>query len=259
MRITNTMLADTTIRNLATNLARMETYSNQLTSGRRVARPSDDPVAVVGILAHQANLEQLDQHLKNIDEAASWLEVSDSALDSTGQAFQRARELAVRGASDTLTADDRLAIKAEIDALTEQIVQFANTTYGDRYIFSGTRTTTPAYASGLPPTFSGNAGGIQREIGPNTNVTISVPGQATFDPIFTALTDLSTALAADDTAAIETSLGDFASAESTLLTTRARRRCRSAPAPSSQAWSIICADARPPAREPGGHTIGGST
>jgi flagellar hook-associated protein 3 FlgL len=222
MRITHTMLADTTVRNLATNMARMEGYSNELTSGRRLHRPSDDPVAVTTVLAHRATLEEIEQHLKNIDDAQAWLEVTDSALDSTGQVVHRAYELAVAAASDTLTAQDRAAIQSEIDALIEQVVQFANATYGDQYVFSGSMTTTPAYTAGTPPVYNGNMIGFARSMSPDANIAVNITGPAAFAPIFAAMDGLRTALGANDAAGIETAIGDLHSAQDNFLTVRAQ-------------------------------------
>jgi flagellar hook-associated protein 3 FlgL len=216
------MLTETTIRHLQTSQARLEDYSNQLTSGRRLHKPSDDPIAVVAAMSHRTTLEQVDQHLKNIDEALAWVEVTDSALDGAGQGLGRAYELAVNAASDTLSPSDRLAIKAEIDSLTEHTLQVANARFGDQYIFSGARTTTPAYTGGLPPTYGGDTTLIQREIGPQTDITVNTVGQGTFDSIFAALQSLSTALAANDTTGIQSGLAAIQGAQTTLLATRAQ-------------------------------------
>jgi flagellar hook-associated protein 3 FlgL len=222
MRMTHAMLASTTLRNLSVNLKRLEGYNNQLTSGRRISQPSDDPVGMAAALSHRSTLEQLDQHLKNIDEALAWVNTTDAALDSAGQALQRAYELAVAGANDALSADDRLAIQHEVEAIAAHVVQLANTTYGDQYIFAGTLTTTPAYAGGTPPTYSGNAGLIQREIAPGATVVVNVVGQPIFDAIFGALSNLSAALSASDTAGVRTAITSVKTAETSLLTTRAQ-------------------------------------
>lgn len=222
MRITHGMLTDTTVRNLSTNLKRLEEFSNQLTSGKRISRPSDDPVGVASALSHRATLEQLDQHLKNIAEAKSWLEATDAALDSAGAVLLRARELAVQGANDSLSPADRQAIRSEIDNLIENVLQVSNATYSDQYLFAGARTTAPAYAAGTPPAYQGDTTLIQREIAPGTNITVNVVGQSPFDPIFSALTALSTALGANDTSAINATISSLASAHTTLLTVRAQ-------------------------------------
>lgn len=222
MRITQGMIADRTLRNLSANLTRLEGYSNQLTSGKRVSKPSDDPVAVASALSYRATLDQIDQHLKNIDDATAWLNTADSAFNSVGETLQRVNELAVTAANGTFSTEDRQAVKAEVDSLREHMLQLANTTYSDQYIFGGTRTTTPAYTSATPPTYAGDANTLQREIAPGVTVSTNVNGQVVFDPVFTALNDLSTALGANDTAGIAASLTTIQNAQTTLLTARAQ-------------------------------------
>lgn len=222
MRITQGMITDTTLRNLSANLARLEQFSNALTSGKRISKPSDDPVGVASAMGHHAALEQLDQHLKNIDSARGWLDTTDTALGSAGDALQRARELAVAAANDTTSAADRLAIKAEIDQLSEHVVQIANATHADQYIFAGAKTTTAAYVTGTPPTYQGDSTLIQREIAPGASITVNVVGQTTFDPIFAALGSLSAALAANDSTSIQAAESSLDGAHTTLLTTRAQ-------------------------------------
>lgn len=222
MRITHGMIADTSLRNLSANLSRMERYSNQLTSGKRLTKPSDDPVGVAAALSHRATLEQLDQHLKNIDEAVGWLDTTDAALDSVGRSLQRGYELAVTAANDTLGTDDRAAIKNEIDGLLSHALQLANARYGDQYIFSGTKTTTPAYSAATPPTYAGDLNLIQREIAPGADITVNVTGPAPFDPIFAALNDLGSALGTNDIAGIKSAITDLQSAQAGLLGTRAQ-------------------------------------
>jgi flagellar hook-associated protein 3 FlgL len=226
MRITHGMIVDTTLRHLSANLGRLERLSTELSSGRRLHKPSDDPVGVATALQHRATLEQLDQHLKNVDEALAWVGITDSALDMTGQVIRRARELASAGANDTLGADERLAIKSEIDNLIQQTAQIANTTNGGQYIFSGTRTTTPAYTTGTPPTFQGNTGAVVREIAPTTTIAVNTDGQATFQPIISALSALSTALAANDGTAINATIGTLDAVESATLRMRADNGAR---------------------------------
>jgi flagellar hook-associated protein 3 FlgL len=226
MRITHSMIAATNLRNLATNQARLEQYSNQLTSGRRLTKPSDDPVAAASALGYRTRLDELAQHLKNIDEAAAWLSTTDTALDSVGETLHRAIELATAGATDSLSADDRLAIKQEIDALVQHTLHLANTTYAGRSVFAGTRTTTPAYTTGTPPTFAGDTSQIQREIGPGATIVINVVGQATFDAVFTAMNNLSNALGANDAVATGATITALQQAETQLLSDRAQTGAR---------------------------------
>lgn len=140
MRVTNKMLVDNVLRNLNKNLARLQKAQYQQSSGKVVSRPSDDPIRVTQALYMRSALAEQKQHIKNMKDAKSWLDASDTALMNAGEIIQRAYELAVRGASDTLPADARNAIADEIDQLIEHLVQVANTSHAGRYIFAGSRT-----------------------------------------------------------------------------------------------------------------------
>ena len=122
MRVTNQMLSRTVLQNLQRNLGRMQHYQNQMSSGRRVNRPSDDPLSVVRVMGLKTTLETNEQYKKNIDFSSSWLEITDTALGSANDVLQRARELAIYGASDGLSDDARKAISLEIEQLKGNLI-----------------------------------------------------------------------------------------------------------------------------------------
>src|SRR4051794_37644809 len=114
MRITQQMMVDSMLRNVEQNQARTEDLQNQITSGSRIFKPSDDPIGVARAISLQDGLSQTQQYLRNIDQATAWLNTTDSALQAVSDSISRARELAVQAANDTLSSADRVAIKAEI-------------------------------------------------------------------------------------------------------------------------------------------------
>lgn len=111
-------------------------------------RPSDDPVIVMKGIGYRAELNKVQQYSRNIGEAYNWLNTTDDALDKIGSALQRARELMVQASTDTVTPEERLQINSELQQLREHIQNLANTKIGNRYIFSGTKTTTPPFENG---------------------------------------------------------------------------------------------------------------
>lgn len=121
MRVTHGMLVDTLLKNLSGNLAQMERVYQQITSARRISRPSDDPVGTATVLRLGSAAQEIEQYLANVEQARTWLDLTDQALTTIGQSLQRARELVVQAANDTLSADDRQAIWQELTALQEQI------------------------------------------------------------------------------------------------------------------------------------------
>lgn len=150
MRVTQSMLTNNMLRNLSDSYIKLGKLQNQVDTGKKVTRPSDDPVTVMKGIGYRTELAKVEQFQRNIGEVSSWLNISDDALDKVGQALHRVNELAVQGANDTLNENDREKIKSELDQIRQHIQSIANTRVGDKYIFSGTKTTTPLYNNGYP-------------------------------------------------------------------------------------------------------------
>lgn len=143
MRITNIMLTSNFLRNIYVSLRRLEEAQDRLASGKEVQCPSDDPVRVVCALALRSDLGEARQYIRNIKDARAWMEVTEGALGNATEVLQRARELALYGATDTLPQESRKALAREVEQLKEQLGLIANTTLGGRYIFGGTQTGEP--------------------------------------------------------------------------------------------------------------------
>src|SRR5690349_12161658 len=122
MRITQQMMVDSMLHNVEQNQARTEDLQNQITSGSRIFKPSDDPIGVARALNLQDSISQTQQYLRNIDQATSWLNTTDSVLQSVSDSLARARELATQAANDSLSASDRNTIGAEIGQLQQHVL-----------------------------------------------------------------------------------------------------------------------------------------
>ena len=145
MRVTQSMLSNNMLRNLNTSNSKMGKLQEQLSSGSKLTRPSDDPVASVKGMGYRTPLVKNAQYTRNMNEVNSWLDASDESLGQVGSALQRVQELVTQAANSTNTTDDREKMKKEIEQIREQIKDIANSKIGDNYIFSGTKTTTPLY------------------------------------------------------------------------------------------------------------------
>src|SRR5205809_460751 len=145
MRVTPQMMLNSMLHNIEQNQARTEQLQNQITSGARITKPSDDPIGAARALNLQESLNQSDQYVRNIDQATSWLNTTDSVLDAVTQAVQRGRELAVQGASGTLSQSDRAAIDSEIAQLQQHVLDLAGSTYGPYHLFAGTSSGATGY------------------------------------------------------------------------------------------------------------------
>ena len=226
MRITLGMLAQTTLNNMEANMGRINDLEGQISSGTRISKPSDDPIGTAQALSFQEGIDQSTQYLTNIDQAQGWLNTTDSTLGAVTDAIQRARELAVQSASETVSASDRQAIDTEVQQLQQQVLGLSQAKYGASYLFSGTKSDAPGYTQAQPSSvagaYVGNDAPVQRQIAPGETVGVNADARSTFDPVFTALNNLQAGLASSITTAIQSSINDMDTALTAVLATRAR-------------------------------------
>ncbi|MDD3853867.1 MAG: flagellar hook-associated protein FlgL [Syntrophomonadaceae bacterium] len=165
MRVTNKMMVNETIRNLNTNTLAMDKWNRQLSTGRILNRPSDNPAGLVKAMRLRTNIVEGEQYLRNIGEALNFMETTDSALDSMGNVLHRVRELTVKAANGTNDSGANAAIAVEIKELAEQLKILANTSYGTKRIFAGTNVTeSPLADDGTDLTWNGNNAAFELEI-----------------------------------------------------------------------------------------------
>nr|MBO2494552.1 flagellar hook-associated protein FlgL [Clostridia bacterium]PZN11658.1 MAG: flagellar hook-associated protein FlgL [Caldicoprobacter oshimai] len=196
MRVTNGMLITNMMRDYAKNMRKLEKLQSQLSSGKRILKPSDDPVAVSKSLKLRADLAYNQQYVSNADNAISWLEATESALKDLGDVLHRARELAVQASNGALAPEDRMTIADEIEQLQKHVVQVGNTTYAGRYIFAGYKTDKPPFEvvqqvdGSLRLDYKGDSGKIAFEIGIGNRIEVNVlggSGGAEIDEIYDVL------------------------------------------------------------------------
>jgi flagellar hook-associated protein 3 FlgL len=226
MRITNNILSQNLLRNLTTAQGRMDDLQNQMSSGYRITKPSDDPVGIQNVMRMKSNISVVEQWKSNADEALQYMNTMDSTLGEMNSMLQRVRELTVQGINGSLSADDRQSIAVEVDQISEHLRMIANTQIGSKYIFSGTQTDKELLKS--DGTWQGNDQDIKSEIGKNINLPISVNGQTLFKTpltgspgIFDTLSNLSTALKSNDTTGVEGSLENIDGNINNVLALRA--------------------------------------
>lgn len=140
MRITNNMLVNNMMYNLANNLTRTEKYQMQLATGKKISKPSDDPIIAAKALRLRTDVSEIEQHKKNTDDAIAWMDMTEATLSQMNEVMQRFREITNQAANGTNTEDDLQKIKAEVSQLKSQMTHLANATYAGRYIFSGYKT-----------------------------------------------------------------------------------------------------------------------
>lgn len=181
IRVTQNMLNSHMLRNLSNSMGSMDKYQEQLSSGRKISRPSDDPVVATRGMFYRSALVENGQFQRNVNEATSWMELADKAMDEQTSIMKRVDELAVYSGNVSLNSDSLKAIAEEIDQIKEQMGNIANQTVGGRYIFAGTDTQNPPYSYEEGNFVSDNNAEIRLEMNKNVFLPINVSGQALFN------------------------------------------------------------------------------
>ena len=144
MRITTKVIQNNSLNNINTNKLLQDKLSQQMSTEKKVTRPSDDPIVAIRALRLRTNVNQVNQYYeKNVPDAESWLEVTEGALSSMSEVITDMIAQCTKGSNEDLTTDDRGIILTALKALREEVYSTGNSDYAGRYIFTGYRTDTP--------------------------------------------------------------------------------------------------------------------
>jgi flagellar hook-associated protein 3 FlgL len=175
------MIANNVLKNLSSNLTRLEKLQNQLSSGKKIIKPSDDPVSTSRLIELKSTLNANKQYSRNIDFLKTELNVADKALQDISSTLTRVKELAVRGANETLSQENRNAIAEEVDQLIDHLIQIGNTNVSGRYIFGGYKTSeAPLEKSGNAVLYKGDGNLRSVEVSNNVLINASPTGKSLF-------------------------------------------------------------------------------
>jgi len=203
MRITASMLSKSVIDSINQSKSRLGKLQKILSTGKRVNKPSDDPLRISRALNLENDLRDTEQYLKNIDTADTWINLTAQTVDNIGEALNEAKIIALRESNATSTVDSKIISAEEVRNLKKQLMQLANTSYSGRYIFSGSKTLTQPFTENGD--YEGNDKEINIQIGEKRTIAINVPGNKVFkedEDIFAVLSELEEALENDDTQGI---------------------------------------------------------
>ncbi|NGQ95630.1 flagellar hook-associated protein FlgL [Brevibacillus sp. SYP-B805] len=181
IRVTQTMLNNNMLRNLSRSMGNMDKLQEQLASGRRFSKPSDDPVAATRSLFYRSSLVENEQYQQNASEAQSWLEITDNSLEEANSILQRVRELVVQSGDGSLSKDSLTAMAKEIRQIKDHLGNIANQTIGSRYIFAGAETNKPPYNQATGVFDNTNSQEITLELSERVLVPININPQEVFN------------------------------------------------------------------------------
>jgi flagellar hook-associated protein 3 FlgL len=252
LRVTQSMMNTQLLRNISNNLSRMNTLQNQLSTGMRINKPSDDPVGITFALRYRSELDANDQYTKNVSSTISMLEYTDTTIGQAGDIMQRFRELLVHGANGVLEQTSLDAVKVEVAQLYNQMVEVGNSQFNGKQVFNGELTGEKPYpAMGVdgtpdpladPPLLkafqvSSDNGVIQYELAAGMKLGMNLVGNEVFgagisptatqaeieasDNVFLLLQRAHDMLASGDQKGLSNLIGQVDSRMNTMLTKRA--------------------------------------
>ncbi|MBM4764121.1 flagellar hook-associated protein FlgL [Bacillus sp. B15-48] len=194
MRVTQLMATRQFNQNLHRTNQEMNTLYQQISSGEKFEKISDNPLEVMKAMAQRTNLIQTEQYQKNVQAARDRLTAVDDVLSNATNVMQRVRELTIKASNDTNTETDRKSIAVEMTALKEQLGTLANTTFNGRYLFAGADQNTPSYQDGMLQSVGGSP--MNWEIGKGITINVNVNANTVFgfapegENLFETLDDL---------------------------------------------------------------------
>ena len=192
IRVSNLGIKNNVIGNIKNNYQRMNKVQEQMSTGKKINRPSDHPIHAINSIYQRVRINQIDQYQKNIDDSKSHVDFSHDTISHAVNVMQRVRELTVQSANGTYNAKDREAMAYEIEELLKELIASANAKYKDHYLFSGSESEKMAFRmfettrEGLPRPvvdqviYQGNNRVLKRAIDLEESVEVGVAGSNVF-------------------------------------------------------------------------------
>ncbi len=178
MRVTQFMTYDRIVRSIRQGMEDFTRLNEQLSSGKRILKPSDDIIASARAMDYRLTIGTNQQYQRNITLTRATYEITDRALTSAGDSLASLKQIMMGFAGGSATPEQRETYAEQMDFISGTLRSIANTRSGDRYIFSGYKTDVPAYDS--TGAYQGDDGVMNVMIGPGASVAINEPGSEVF-------------------------------------------------------------------------------
>lgn len=176
-RVTELMKLSVSLFHLSRNGRRIWKLQEMVASGRRILRPSDDPLGAMSAIRLKGLLSQFEQYKRNIDFGLRWLNYTEAVLDNLEELVTKAKEIAVSQASDTANPDTRKASATYIRGLRQAALELANSSYEGRCIFSGLSGGVAYNPNG---SYAGDNGAFRIAVAEGILVEVNFPGPRVF-------------------------------------------------------------------------------
>jgi flagellar hook-associated protein 3 FlgL len=193
MRISTGQLYDRSIQAVLDNQGDLSDVQRQLSSGKKLLRPSDDPVGAAQVIRLTEEIDLIAQYKKNSNILTNNMEQEETILGSITTAVNRARVLMIQAGNGIVNSDDRKAISIEIGQIRDQVFDLMNTrNAAGEFIFAGTQSASPAFvlnqsATGNKYSFQGDSGANLIQISSTMQLQINNSGKAVFEDVFARL------------------------------------------------------------------------
>ncbi len=212
MRITFNSSYREPLADLERAAERMAVYQRQVSSGKRVHRPSDDPAAAAGAIGERAELAAIDRYAEAADSAEARLRAADAVLSDLIMQLTNAKVAAQSGRGSVVTPAQREAAAGALEAVAEAILADIRVSVAGSYLFSGTASTTPPYAKtgATISAYQGNGSRMAVDLDRNESLYVSFDARDVVAPggndVFAILEALAAAVRAGDDTAIQAGL-----------------------------------------------------
>ncbi len=184
MRITENLIALNFLRRTGDTLSRMAAAQEQMASGRKLLKPSDDPLAMSKSLAIRHELRSVAAWSDNASSATAFMSSTEDAMQEISDLLSRGKELILAGNNDTTDPTGAEAQALELRSIVEALIQISNRDIGGRSIFGGRETNTPAYSRiGGNVVYRGDDGDILEQLGKGLLVGINLNGPQAFQTV----------------------------------------------------------------------------
>jgi flagellar hook-associated protein 3 FlgL len=228
MRVTFQSTFRNGLFDVSTAAEQLAAKSTQVSSGKRIQGPSDDPSAFAGGVRERTEMATLDRYIASGDSVNSRLSVVDGVLTDVISEIEAAQSAGAAGRSTVLTQTQRDATALQVRGIRDSIMRSLNTQYQGVYLFSGGRSNTAPYNAGPPiSTYQGDADVVSEDVARGRAVQVTFNGQAVAqgtatNDIFTTLTNLANAVQTGNMTGIDSALAEVNAAHDRVTTVQSQ-------------------------------------
>ncbi|MGC2062667.1 MAG: hypothetical protein WA610_06790 [Thermodesulfovibrionales bacterium] len=184
MRVTEQMQYNMIRFSLQDSVDELARKNNQLMSGKKADKPSDDVLGTIQAMAYKVSLSANTQYLNNVDLAGIQLSFMETAVESISSTLDNIHSLIRKGVHET-APEQKTANSNQASQWRDMLLDLSNTTYGNKYLFSGCKTDQQSFtynAATFHYDYNGDTESINIPVEKGVTVPVNVQGSAAFSP-----------------------------------------------------------------------------